>query len=82
MFPRTCALLLAANISLTQFIPFWFDKPRLEQDDYDFFLLKIDRFVEFVIDALSRRLRDCDGGSEKNCAQPIARRTSRSGRTR
>ena len=48
MFPRTCALLLAADIGLVQFIPFWFDKPRLEQDDYDFFLLKIDRFVEFV----------------------------------
>jgi hypothetical protein len=48
MFPRTCALLLAADIALVQFIPFWFDKPRLEQDDYDFFLLKIDRFVEFV----------------------------------
>ncbi|MGZ8382822.1 MAG: multinuclear nonheme iron-dependent oxidase [Nitrospira sp.] len=48
MFPRTCVLLAAANIPLAQFIPFWFDKPRPEQDDYDFFLLKIDRFVEFV----------------------------------
>ena len=49
MFPRTCALLAAANISLVQFIPFWFDKPRPEQDDFDFFLLKIDRFVEFAV---------------------------------
>ncbi len=48
MFPRACALLAAANISLAQFVSFWFDNPTLEQDDYDFFLLKIDRFVEFV----------------------------------
>ena len=60
MFPRTCALLLAANISFDQFIPFWFDKPRLEQDDYDFFLLKIDRFVEFVVARCPAACADCD----------------------
>jgi hypothetical protein len=48
MFPKTCRLLVAENISLERFISFWFDKPRPEQTDYDFFLLKIDRFVEFV----------------------------------
>jgi len=48
MFPKTCGLLAAADIPLERFIPFWFDKPRPEQQDYDFFLLKIDRFVEFV----------------------------------
>ncbi len=48
MFPRTCGLLTAANIPLEQFLSFWFDRPRREQEDYDFFLLKIDRFVEFV----------------------------------
>ena len=29
-------------------MPFWFSRPRPEQEDYDFFLLKIDRFVEFA----------------------------------
>jgi uncharacterized protein (UPF0276 family) len=48
MFPRTCGLLAVANMSLDRFIPFWFDTPRLEETDYDFFLLKIDRFAEFV----------------------------------
>ncbi|MBS0171082.1 MAG: DUF692 family protein [Nitrospira sp.] len=48
MFPKTCGLLAAAQVSLEQFVPVWFSQPRPEQDDYDFFLLKIDRFVEFV----------------------------------
>ncbi|MBI4003101.1 MAG: DUF692 family protein [Nitrospira defluvii] len=50
MFPKTCRLLAVANIPLERFIPFWFDRPRPEQGDYDFFLLKIDRFAEFVAD--------------------------------
>lgn len=48
MFPRTSRLMAATNTPLERFIPFWFDKPRPEQEDYDFFLLKIDRFVEFM----------------------------------
>lgn len=48
MFPKTCRLLGTENISLERFVSFWFDRPRLEQGDYDFFLLKIDRFAEFV----------------------------------
>jgi uncharacterized protein (UPF0276 family) len=48
MFPNTCRLLEETQITLDRFIPFWFEKPRPAQDDYDFFLLKIDRFVEFV----------------------------------
>lgn len=48
MFPNTCRLLESAQITLDRFISFWFEKPRPAQDDYDFFLLKIDRFVEFV----------------------------------
>jgi len=50
MFPETCRGLKEAHIPLDQFVPFWFSRPRPEQDDYDFFLLKIDRFVEFVRD--------------------------------
>ena len=49
MFPRTCALLTAAQFSLGRFVPFWFSRPRPDEEDYDFFLLKIDRFVEFVV---------------------------------
>jgi Uncharacterized protein conserved in bacteria len=48
MFPRTGRLMAAADIPLERFASFWFEKPRPDQEDYDFFLLKIDRFVEFV----------------------------------
>ncbi len=48
MFPRTCRSLCEAQIPLERFVPFWFSRPRSEQEDYDFFLLKIHRFVEFV----------------------------------
>lgn len=48
MFPKTCDLLADARVPLEQFVSAWFSRPRAEQDDYDFFLLKIDRFVEFV----------------------------------
>lgn len=48
MFPKTRSLLTEAQVSLKQFVSAWFSRPRPEQDDYDFFLLKIDRFVEFV----------------------------------
>ena len=48
MFPRTCSLLAAAHLPLERVVPFWFSRPRPEEEDYDFFLLKIDRFVEFV----------------------------------
>ena len=48
MFPRTCSVIAAAHLPLERFVPFWFSRPRLEEEDYDFFLLKIDRFVEFV----------------------------------
>ncbi|MBK7487904.1 MAG: DUF692 family protein [Nitrospira sp.] len=48
MFPRTCSLLIAAHLPLERFVSFWFSRPRTDEQDYDFFLLKIDRFVEFV----------------------------------
>ena len=56
MFPKTCGLLAAAHVPLKRFVPFWFSRSRPEQEDYDFFLLKIDRFVEFV-------LHDCPSAS-------------------
>ncbi len=48
MFPKTCRMLSEGHIPLERFVPFWFSRPRPEQDDYDFFLLKIDRFAEFA----------------------------------
>ncbi|ULA59936.1 MAG: hypothetical protein LZF60_170075 [Nitrospira sp.] len=53
MFPETCRVLAEVDVSLEQFVPFWFSRPRPEQDDYDFFLLKIDRFVEFATQTCS-----------------------------
>ncbi len=50
MFPRTCQLITAANLPVERFTAFWFSTPRPEEEDYDFFLLKVDRFVEFVAD--------------------------------
>lgn len=48
MFPRTCSRLATAHLPLERFVSFWFSRPRTDEQDYDFFLLKIERFVEFV----------------------------------
>jgi len=55
MFPATCRSLEQAGIALDGFVQFWFREPRESEDSgraYDFFLLKITRFVEFVREAL------------------------------
>jgi hypothetical protein len=49
MFPRSCALLERRGLGLDRFVKFWFDEPWPEGNtDFDFFLLKIRRFVEFM----------------------------------
>ena len=48
MFPQTCRALAEQGICLTEFVPFWFRSPRPLTQSYDFFLLKIERFLEFV----------------------------------
>lgn len=48
MFPQTCRILSERGVSLTEFVTFWFRAPRLLTQSYDFFLLKIERFLEFV----------------------------------
>lgn len=48
MFPKTCDVLDQCGISLNQFVEFWFAHPRISKYEYDFFLLKIDVFVEFL----------------------------------
>ena len=48
MFPQTCRVLAERGICLTEFVAFWFRSPRPLTQSYDFFLLKLDRFLEFV----------------------------------
>jgi hypothetical protein len=48
MFPQTCRILAVRGVSLPEFVAFWFRAPRPLTESYDFFLLKIERFVEFV----------------------------------
>ena len=48
MFVESCRRLSARDVSLDGFVVFWFREPRSLSGTYDFFLLKIERFVEFV----------------------------------
>ena len=48
MFPETCQGLYDRGLSLDEFVPWWFHRSRPADRPYDFFLLKIDRLVEFV----------------------------------
>ena len=56
MFPVTCEDLDRAGIPLGLFVEYWFREPRRIEDPYDFFLLKLDRFVEFVGERLPHAL--------------------------
>jgi uncharacterized protein len=48
MFVDSCRQLTARNVLLDDFVSFWFREPRALSGSYDFFLLKVERFVEFV----------------------------------
>ena len=48
MFVESCRRLRERDVSLDGFVAFWFREPRILVGTYDFFLLKVDRFVEFV----------------------------------
>ncbi len=48
MFVESCRRLRARGIALEGFVTFWFRDPQSLTDLYDFFLLKVDRFVAFV----------------------------------
>ncbi len=52
IFPETCRRLDAEGISLVSFVGFWFRAPRPVTEPYDFFLIKLDRFVEFIRECL------------------------------
>jgi len=48
MFPRTLGKLRARGIPVSKFVDFWFAQPRPNPERFDFFLMKIQRFLEFV----------------------------------
>jgi uncharacterized protein (UPF0276 family) len=48
MFVESCRRLRERDVSLDGFVAFWFREPRTLVGTYDFFLLKVDRFVEFI----------------------------------
>lgn len=48
MFVESCRQLRERGLSLEGFVTFWFREPRCSSESYDFFLLKVERFVEFV----------------------------------
>ncbi|MBH0177104.1 MAG: DUF692 family protein [Nitrospira sp.] len=50
MFPQSCRRLEEQGVPLSKFVSFWFRRPRMLSGSYDFFLVKIDRFVEFVLE--------------------------------
>jgi uncharacterized protein (UPF0276 family) len=52
MFPQTCRALAERGVCLTEFVAFWFRSPRPLTHSYDFFLLKIERFFEFVMECV------------------------------
>jgi uncharacterized protein len=64
MFPQTCRAIAERDVCLTDFVAFWFRSPRPLTHSYDFFLLKIERFLEFVTerapDVRGCVLEECD----------------------
>ena len=48
MFVESCRRLREHEVSLDGFVAFWFREPRPLANTYDFFLLKVERFVEFI----------------------------------
>ena len=48
MFPETCRRLTERGVPLAGFLSFWFRAPCPLDGIYDYFLLKIERFVEFI----------------------------------
>lgn len=48
MFPESCRRLEKRAVPLADFVSFWFDVPRPAGRSYDFFLLKVERFTDFM----------------------------------
>jgi hypothetical protein len=64
MFPDTCRLLAQAGISLDQFVQWWVRTARSSTGPYDFFLIKIARFLEFVDERAPGLRRDAEREAE------------------
>ena len=63
MFPQACRALAERGVCLAEFVDFWFRSPRPLTHSYDFFLLKIDRFFEFV----TERVPDMRASVQQEC---------------
>jgi uncharacterized protein len=50
MFPESCRRLRAGGVPLSAFVAFWFREPRPLARAYDYFVLKIERFLDFIRD--------------------------------
>jgi len=64
MFSESCRVLRQRGIELEDFVGFWFRESRPISQAYDFFLLKIERFVEFV----RERAPDLTASAEQEAA--------------
>ncbi|MBM4123547.1 MAG: DUF692 domain-containing protein [Nitrospira sp.] len=65
MFPETCRQLDRAGLALETFVRYWVREPRPALAPYDFFLLKVERFVEFVREVLPAAAQ----GAEREAAE-------------
>ena len=48
LFPESCRRLMERGIDLARFVNFWFEGPSVSHEPYNFFLLKLCSFVDFV----------------------------------
>jgi len=55
MFPDACRMLAQDGVVLDEFVLWWFRDVRVASESYDFFLLKIARFLEFVRERAPQR---------------------------
>ena len=60
MFPETCRVMRGKGVSLEEFVPWWFQIARPVDRPYDFFLLKIDRMLEFVAERAPAVLKQAE----------------------
>jgi uncharacterized protein len=67
MFPRVCELLEQHEISLNRFVKFWFAHSRKPEVEYDFFLLKIHVFVNFLSQVLPSAVPTAKQEADRLC---------------
>jgi len=60
MFPETCRVISEKGVSLEEFVPWWFQIARPVDRPYDFFLLKIDRMLEFIAERAPAVLKQAE----------------------